>query len=79
MLVDLCLWYINLFLSQIDEDLTARINMADAKFSFQEKGRVYYPAWMSPEGKEKISKIVLYGYSFVIKNALFMCTVMMKI
>jgi integrin-linked kinase len=28
--------------------------MADAKFSFQEKGRVYYPAWMSPEGKEKI-------------------------
>lgn len=33
----------------IDEDLTARINMADAKFSFQEKGRVYYPAWMSPE------------------------------
>jgi hypothetical protein len=42
------------FLSQIDEDLTARINMADAKFSFQEKGRVYYPAWMSPEGKENI-------------------------
>lgn len=39
------------FLSQIDEDLTARVNMADAKFSFQEKGRVYYPAWMSPEGK----------------------------
>jgi acyl-CoA-binding protein len=31
--------------------LTARISMADAKFSFQEKGRVYYPAWMSPEGK----------------------------
>lgn len=33
----------------IDEDLTARINMADAKFSFQEKGRMYYPAWISPE------------------------------
>jgi hypothetical protein len=30
--------------------------MADAKFSFQEKGRVYYPAWMSPEGKEKIGE-----------------------
>ena len=44
------------FLSQIDEDLTARINMADAKFSFQEKGRVYYPAWMSPEGKLNICK-----------------------
>ncbi|KAL4706221.1 hypothetical protein ACJJTC_018405 [Scirpophaga incertulas] len=33
----------------IDEDLTARINMADSKFSFQEKGRVYAPAWMAPE------------------------------
>ena len=37
----------------IDEDLTARINMADAKFSFQEKGRVYYPAWLSPEALQK--------------------------
>lgn len=37
----------------IDEDLTARISMADAKFSFQEKGRVYYPAWMSPEALQK--------------------------
>lgn len=37
----------------IDEDLTARINMADAKFSFQEKGRVYYPGWMSPEALQK--------------------------
>lgn len=37
----------------IEEDLTARINMADAKFSFQEKGRIYYPAWMSPEALQK--------------------------
>nr|CAI5860619.1 unnamed protein product [Callosobruchus analis] len=37
----------------IDEDLTARINMGDAKFSFQEKGRIYYPAWMSPEALQK--------------------------
>ncbi|XP_015374320.1 PREDICTED: integrin-linked protein kinase-like [Diuraphis noxia] len=37
----------------IDEDLTARINMADAKFSFQEKARVYYPGWMSPEALHK--------------------------
>jgi integrin-linked kinase len=35
--------------SQIDEDLTARINMADAKFSFQERGRVSAPAWRAPE------------------------------
>ncbi|KAH9629346.1 hypothetical protein HF086_017721 [Spodoptera exigua] len=37
----------------IDEDLTARINMADCKFSFQEKGRVYSPAWMAPEALQK--------------------------
>ncbi|XP_065210633.1 integrin-linked protein kinase-like [Planococcus citri] len=37
----------------IDEDLTARINMADAKFSFQEKGRIYHPAWVSPEALQK--------------------------
>lgn len=35
---------------QIDEDLSARINMADAKFSFQEKGRCYNPQWIAPEG-----------------------------
>lgn len=34
----------------VDEDLTAKISMADTKFSFQEVGRLYSPAWMSPEG-----------------------------
>ncbi|XP_023030339.1 integrin linked kinase [Leptinotarsa decemlineata] len=37
----------------IEEDLTARLSMGDAKFSFQEKGRIYYPAWMSPEALQK--------------------------
>ncbi|XP_054720453.1 integrin-linked protein kinase-like [Uloborus diversus] len=37
----------------IDDDLTARVNMADAKFSFQEKGKMYSPAWMSPEALQK--------------------------
>nr|CAG4651746.1 EOG090X04G6 [Triops cancriformis] len=37
----------------IDEDLTARINMADAKFSFQEKGKIYNPQWMAPEALQK--------------------------
>ncbi|CAG2174555.1 unnamed protein product, partial [Oppiella nova] len=37
----------------IDEDLTARINMADAKFSFQERNKVYNPAWMAPEALQK--------------------------
>ena len=26
-----------------------RVNMADAKFSFQEKGKMYHPAWIAPE------------------------------
>mgnify|MGYP001801390582 CR=1 len=38
-------------LLQIDNDFTARINMADYKFSFHEKHKEYSPAWMSPEGK----------------------------
>lgn len=33
----------------VDEDLTTKISMADTKFSFQEVGRLYSPAWMSPE------------------------------
>lgn len=46
--------YLNVYVQfQIDEDLTARVNMADAKFSFQEVGRIYEPAWMSPEALSK--------------------------
>ncbi|VDN55079.1 unnamed protein product [Dracunculus medinensis] len=33
----------------VDEELSAKISMADTKFSFQEVGRLYSPAWMSPE------------------------------
>lgn len=33
--------------------MTARVNMADAKFSFQERNKVYNPAWMSPEALQK--------------------------
>lgn len=42
-------YHLNSHHVMIDDDLTARINMGDAKFSFQEKGRIYQPAWMSPE------------------------------
>lgn len=49
-------YHLNSHHVMIDEDLTARINMADAKFSFQERGRVYYPAWMSPEALQKNPK-----------------------
>ncbi|RXG58580.1 Integrin-linked protein kinase-like protein pat-4 [Armadillidium vulgare] len=50
----------NLYLSSkhvmIDDDLTARISMADAKFSFQEKGKLYAPQWFSPEALQKRGK-----------------------
>lgn len=46
-------YHLNSFHVMIDEDLTARINMGDAKFSFQERGRLYQPAWMSPEALQK--------------------------
>ncbi|XP_056013002.1 integrin-linked protein kinase-like isoform X4 [Ostrea edulis] len=37
----------------IDEDLTARVNMGDHKFSFHERGKLYSPAWMSPEALQR--------------------------
>ena len=37
----------------VDEDLSAKISMADTKFSFQEVGRLYSPAWMSPEALQR--------------------------
>ena len=45
--------YLNSFHVLISEDMTARINMADAKFSFQERNKVYQPAWMAPEALQK--------------------------
>lgn len=36
-----------------DDELVARVNMADAKFSFQEKGKMYQPAWIAPEAMAK--------------------------
>lgn len=39
--------------------------MADAKFSFQEKGRSYYPAWMSPEGKFYKTQFTCSNHNFV--------------
>lgn len=46
-------YHLNSHHVMIDDDLTARINMGDAKFSFQEKGRIYQPAWMSPEALQR--------------------------
>ncbi|ETN76257.1 ankyrin repeat protein [Necator americanus] len=37
----------------VDEELTAKLSMADTKFSFQEVGRLYSPAWMSPEALQR--------------------------
>lgn len=37
----------------VDEEMTAYVNMADAKFSFQERGKMYNPAWYAPEALQK--------------------------
>lgn len=45
-------WHaLNSYSVMIDEDMTARISMADVKFSFQCPGRMYAPAWVAPEGR----------------------------
>jgi hypothetical protein len=50
-----------------DDELVARINMADAKFSFQEKGKIYQPAWVAPEVQvHPHSYPVLLGYVYCI-------------
>uniref|UniRef100_A0A8C9VYA7 Scaffold protein ILK n=1 Tax=Scleropages formosus TaxID=113540 RepID=A0A8C9VYA7_SCLFO len=45
--------YLNSRSVMIDEDMTARISMADVKFSFQCPGRMYSPAWVAPEALQK--------------------------
>jgi len=37
----------------VDGELSAKISMADTKFSFQEVGRLYSPAWLSPEALQR--------------------------
>ena len=46
-------FYLNSHHVLIDEDLTAKINMADAKFSFQERNKLRHPNWMAPEALHK--------------------------
>lgn len=45
--------YLNSFHVLVGEDLTCRINMADTKFSFQERNKIYQPAWIAPEALQK--------------------------
>ncbi|KAG8544528.1 hypothetical protein GDO81_022321 [Engystomops pustulosus] len=45
--------YLNSRSVMIDEDMTARISMADVKLSFQCPGRMYCPAWVAPEALQK--------------------------
>ncbi|OCT96303.1 hypothetical protein XELAEV_18013978mg [Xenopus laevis] len=45
--------YLNSRSVMIDEDMTARISMADVKVSFQCPGRIYSPAWVAPEALQK--------------------------
>lgn len=39
-----------------DEELCARLNMADAKFTFADKAKSYHPQWMAPEALGKSPK-----------------------
>jgi integrin-linked kinase len=39
-----------------DDELCARLNMADAKFSFVERGKSYHPQWIAPEALAKSPK-----------------------
>ena len=39
-----------------DNELSARLNMADAKFSFMERAKSYHPQWMAPEALGKSPK-----------------------
>ncbi|XP_069059742.1 integrin-linked protein kinase isoform X2 [Pleurodeles waltl] len=45
--------YLNSRSVMIDEDMTARISMADVKLTFQCPGRMYAPAWVAPEALQK--------------------------
>ena len=49
-----------LFDKQVDEDLTARISMADVRYSFQDSTKVQAPNWMSPEST------ILFSFHFIV-------------
>ena len=40
--------------------------MADAKFSFQEKGKMYHPAWIAPEVRIKFFVCKTLKYKLMI-------------
>ena len=37
-----------------DDELVARLNMADATFNFMERGKNSQPQWMAPEALSKV-------------------------
>ncbi|XP_070553888.1 scaffold protein ILK-like [Ptychodera flava] len=45
--------YLSSKLVMIDEDLSAKINMADYKFSFQNRGKLFNTAWSAPEAMQR--------------------------
>jgi len=53
-----------------DDELVARINMGDSKFSFQEKGKVYHPAWIAPEvGVNSITLVPRESLSYYLDSS----------
>ena len=37
-------------LLQVDEDMTAKLDLSHTRFSFMENEKVFTPNWMAPEG-----------------------------
>ncbi|XP_022091607.1 integrin-linked protein kinase-like [Acanthaster planci] len=46
-------YYLNSRNIMIDEELSAKINMGDTRFSFQNRGKFFHPAWAAPEALQK--------------------------
>ncbi|XP_041455144.1 integrin-linked protein kinase-like [Lytechinus variegatus] len=46
-------YYLNSKNIMIDEELTAKINMGDTRFSFQNRAKLFNPAWMAPEALQR--------------------------
>ncbi|PAA65786.1 hypothetical protein BOX15_Mlig002801g1, partial [Macrostomum lignano] len=54
----------------VDEDLTARISLADCRFVYHQRAQEYHPYWMSPEALQKppqdINTTAAFMWSFGI-------------
>ena len=67
------------FVFQIDDDMTAKLDLCHTRFSFMENELVYTPNWMAPEGTVytymymyqpyKIHAYVRYSLDFLVEES----------